>query len=149
MAITAVTYGKFLQKQLDGGHPVDFDTDTIKVSLHTSVYTPARDTHEFFSSITNELATALGYTAGGATLAGASVGLDTGGHFAYFDATDVTWAGAGFTFRYAVLRKDTGVAGTSPVICYFDFGTDITPAGDYILQWAIPGSGAILKFLSV
>lgn len=47
---------------------IDLDTDTIKVMLVTSAYTPDQDAHTKRSDFTNEV-TGAGYTAGGATLA--------------------------------------------------------------------------------
>ena len=47
--------------------------NTFKLSLHTSAYTPNNTTHEVFADVTNELATGFGYTAGGITLARASL----------------------------------------------------------------------------
>lgn len=123
MATTKV-YGT-AQKHLDAD--VDWATDTIKVSLHTSTYTPNQSTHEFFSSITNELTTANGYTAGGSTLASKSVTV-TALVTAYKAAT-TSWAvasGQTLTARYAVVRKDTGSSATSPVLAYVDMTTDQT-----------------------
>jgi hypothetical protein len=123
MATTKV-YGT-AQKHLDAD--VDWAADTIKVSLHNSTYTPNQSTHEFFSSVTNELATANGYTAGGATLGSKSVTV-TALVTAYKAAT-TSWAitsGQTLTARYAVVRKDTGTAATSPVLAYVDFTTDQT-----------------------
>lgn len=70
MAVTAFPYGSFPAKALN--KEVDFDTDTVKVALCTSAYTPAPDTHDYFNDITNEVA-GTGYTAGGATLASKTV----------------------------------------------------------------------------
>lgn len=112
-------------------------TDTIKVSLHTSTYTPSQTTHEFFSSTTNELATANGYTAGGATLGTKSV-VTTGLVTALRAANTVWTAGSGqtITARYAVIRKDTGTASTSPLLGYVDFGADTSATnGNFTITW--------------
>lgn len=42
---------------------VDFDSDALGWTLHTSSYTPNKDTHRFVSDLTNELTTGGGYTA--------------------------------------------------------------------------------------
>lgn len=47
---------------------IDFDTDTFKVLLVTSSYSPNKDTHTKRSDVTNEVS-GTGYTAGGATSA--------------------------------------------------------------------------------
>src|SRR3954464_9074670 len=49
---------KFLNKQ------VDWDSDALVWTLHTSTYAPNQDTHAFVSDLTNELSTGGGYTAG-------------------------------------------------------------------------------------
>lgn len=146
MAVTVTVYNKFKQNQMNGG-AVDLDTDTITVSLHTSTYTPDFDTHDFFDDVTNEVSNGSGYTTGGAALSGKVVSLDTASDFAYFDADDLTWTALTKTFRYAVIRKNTGTASTSPVIALIDFGTNQSPSAiDFTLQWPAPASGAILKF---
>lgn len=124
MAAQTKVYGN-TQKHLD--NDVDWASDTIKVSLHTSAYTPNQATDEFFSTVTNELATANGYTSGGATLASKSVTVTS--LTTAYKAGATTWtAGAGqtITARYAVVRKDTGTASTSPVLAYVLL--DTTPA---------------------
>lgn len=146
MAVTAVVYNIFKQKKISEADAIDFDADTIKVALTTSAYTPNIDTHDFFNDITNEVS-GTGYTAGGITLAGKTVNLDTAGDFAYLNANPVTWTTATFTTRYGILYKDTGSAATSPLIGYIDFGADqVSSGGDFTINWASAGSGGVLKF---
>lgn len=118
---------------------VDYQNDTIKVALVTSAYTPNADTHADFADITNEVS-GTGYTAGGKTLANQSVAQDNTNDKAKYDADNVTWASSTITARGAVIYKSTGVASTSPLICYVDFGTDkSSSAGDFIIQWNSEG----------
>ena len=118
---------------------IDLDTDTIKVALVTSSYTPDQDNHDYFDDITNEV-TGTGYTAGGATLTNKSVTQDNTDNEGVFDADDVTWSNSTITARGAVLYKDTGTASTSPLICYFDFGEDKSSAnGNFTIQWNSEG----------
>lgn len=146
MAVTVTPYLSFKKRQINGVSPVDLDTDTIKVSLHTSSYTPDLDAHDYADDLTNEVANGSGYTTGGAALASKAIGTDTGSDFAYLDADDLTWTSLTKTFRYAVVYKSTGTAGTSPLIMLINFGTDqVIAATDFILQWAAPASGGILK----
>lgn len=103
------------QKHLDAD--VDFAADTIKVTLHTSTYSPNQATHEFFSSASNELSTANGYTAGGATLGSKSVTVTS--LTTAYKAAATTWTASGtLTARYAIVWKDTGSAATSPLLAY-------------------------------
>jgi len=119
------------------------DTDTIKVVLVTSSYTPNIDTHTQYSHITNQV-TGTGYTAGGATLANKSVAVDTTNDRAKFDADDTTWTTASVTARGAIIYKYVDNAGspddTSPLICYKDFGADVTSTNaDFTIKWHADG----------
>jgi hypothetical protein len=117
------------------GNAIDFDTDTLKVALVTSSYTPNQDTHDFFDDVTNEV-TGTGYTAGGATLANPAVTLDTTNDLVKFDADDTVWSTATITARAGVLYKSTGTASTSGLIAYIDFGSDVTStAADFTIAW--------------
>lgn len=132
-----VIYNSFKAKIMDGS--IDLDTDTIKVALVTSSYTPNQDTHDFFDDVTNEVS-GTGYTAGGATLASKAVSADNTDNEGVFDAADVTWSTSTITARGAVVYKSTGTASTSPLICYIDFGSDkSSTAGDFTLQWNSEG----------
>ncbi len=118
---------------------VDHSSDTIKVALVTSSYTPDRDNHDFFDDVTNEIA-GTGYTAGGAALASKAVTQDDTNDEGKFDAADTAWTTATFTARGAVIYKDTGVSTTSPLIAYIDFGSDKTvTAGTFTIQWHADG----------
>lgn len=132
-----VIYNSFKKKIMDGS--IDLDTDTIKVALVTSSYTPDQDTHDFFDDVTNEVS-GTGYTAGGASLANKTVTQDNTNNKGVFDADDVTWSTSTITARGAVLYKSTGTAGTSPLICYIDFGSDKSSAGgNFTIQWNASG----------
>jgi len=118
-----VIYNSFKKKIMDGS--IDLDTDTIKVALVTSSYTPVQDTHDFFDDVTNEVS-GTGYTAGGATLGSKTVTQDDTNDRGVFDAADTSWSSSTLTARGAVIYKSTGVASTSPLIGYIDFGTNRT-----------------------
>jgi len=136
-AVTAFWYGLTARDQwgATAAGRIDWVTDTIKMSLHTVTYAPAQDTEEFFSSATNELATAGGYTSGGATLAGKTLTYDGPTNTVRLKATDVTWTTATFTARIAVIRKDTGSAATSPMMGWINFGADQSPSGiDFVVK---------------
>src|SRR5260221_31721 len=66
----------------------------------------------------------IGFTTGGAALTNLSSSYDSSTHKARFFADPSSWSVATFTFRYAVVYKSTGVAGTSPLVGYVDFGGD-------------------------
>lgn len=116
---------------------LDLDTDTLKMLLTTSTYTPSA-AHAKRSDVTNEI-TGTGYTAGGATLGSKTVtNVGTQG---VFDAADVSWATATFTARYAVLYKSRGGASSADeLIKVFDFGVDQVVAGaTFTIQFAATG----------
>lgn len=138
MAVTAFWYGKGLLHALSD---VDWTADTIKVALTASGYTPDQDAHEFYSSVTNELATANGYTAGGATLGSKTLTYDTSTNQVRLDAADASWTAVGaLTARRAVVYKSTGVAGTSPLLGWVDFGADVTATdAAFTVTWDATG----------
>ena len=114
----------------------DWVTDTIKVGLTTSTYVPNQDTHVFYSDITNELATATGYTAGGVTLGTKSTTYDSASNTNRLIAANASWTfSASKTMRIAFIYKDTGVAATSPLLGYVDFVSDQTSSGTFTIQW--------------
>lgn len=114
---------------------INLASDTLKVALVGSGYTPNQATHEYFSDVTNEVS-GTGYTAGGATLTSQSVTADTTNHRGKFTAANVTWSSATITAVGAVIYKSTGTAGTSPLIGYIDFGgTKSSSAGNFTIQW--------------
>lgn len=132
-----VIYNSAKTKLLNGN--IDLDTDTIKVALVTSSYTPDQDSHDFFDDVTDEVS-GTGYSGGGAALANKTVTQDNTNNRGVFDADDATWTTSTITARGAVLYKDSGVASTSPLICYFDFTSDkSSTAGDFTIQWNASG----------
>lgn len=146
MAVTATPYNALKSTMLLGTAKDLTASNKLKVSLHTSSYTPDIDADNFFDDVTNEVTTGSGYTTGGEIITTPSVTLDTSGDFSYLDADDTTWTALTKTFRYAVVRWDSGSAGTSPLLWLIDFGTNQSPAGvDFTLSWAAAGSGGLLK----
>lgn len=141
MAVTAKMYGNALLKALN--KEVDWDTDTIKVMLCTSSYTPNQDTHIYKSSVTNEV-TGTGYTAGGATLSNKTINYTDSTNTIKLDADDVTWSESTITARYAVIYDATGTDSTSVLLGYVDFGEDkVSSAGDFKITWDSAGIFAI------
>lgn len=112
-----IVYDSF--KQWEGDGTFDMDADTFKVTLHTNSYTPAL-THTVYADLTNELATANGYTNTGATLA--SVTWTRSSSTTTFDCADPTWTASGGSigpFRICVIRKSGTANGhVDPLVCY-------------------------------
>lgn len=135
--MASVVYNKAKQLLLKG----DIDLDSpCNVALVTSSYSPNIDSHDYYDDITNEVANGNGYTTGGITLSSTTVILDTTGDEAEFDAADITWAASTITARGAVLYRNTGTANTSPLIAYFDFGSDqSSSSGNFTITWNSEG----------
>ena len=135
---TTKTYGSLITKAFN--KEVDWDTDTIKVALVTSSYTPAQDTHDYWDDVSANEASGTGYSAGGATLASKTVGYTAGTNVTKFDAADVSWTTSTITARYAVVYVATGNAATSALIAYVDFGSDqSSSAGTFSIVWDAAG----------
>lgn len=137
-AVTAKWFGKALLGQFSAtaARRVDWANDTIKVALVKSAYEPNQDTDDFWDDVSANEIEGTGYTEGGETLAEASTEYDAASNTLRLDAKDVEWTEATITARYAVIYKDTGEAGTSPILAYVDFGEDQTVAsGTFKIEW--------------
>lgn len=120
---------------------VDLDTDTLKLALVTSSYTPATShtiwdpgTNNAADPSYNEVASGSGYTTGGATIAN-PVATNSN-----IDYDDVVWTSLTKTFRYAVCYVNKTAGGlVSPLLFYILLDTtpaDIVSAGsNYTIQW--------------
>lgn len=127
MAGTFHWYGLGLQKVVSG--TIDLDTDTFKMMLTTSAYTPNIDTHDFRDDVTNEV-TGTGYTAGGATLAGVGVTYDAASNQVRVTWTDPTWPSSTITARTAVIYKSRGgAASADELLAYVTESADVTSTG--------------------
>lgn len=138
-------YGAFGEHLAEG--TIDLDTDTIRAALVTSSYTPNANTHTQRSDFSaNELATANGYTSGGAALTG--VAISRTNLVTTFDAGDVSWTASGGNIgpaRYLVLYADVTRNGvTGPLIGYLTIDSapadvTITSGSTGTIQWAASG----------
>lgn len=116
---------------------IDFLSDTIKATLHTTTWVPNVDTNEAFADATNELTTANGYTALGVTLGTKTVTYNATGGVTTLSNATFSWTatGAGITFRYMVVWDDTTTTPADVFIGYFDYtgsGNTTIPAGSTI-----------------
>ena len=145
MAVSAYWFGKAIANAFGGeteaeSKVIDYLTDTIKVMLCTSSYTPSQDTHETKADVTNEV-TGDGYTAGGATLANKTLSYDAPSNTVKFDADDVEWTDSTITARYAVIYDDTPSGDSNKCLLgYIDFGENkASNAGSFKIQWHTDG----------
>lgn len=119
-------YGKGKEKLLTAA--INLSSDTIKVALVSSAYSPNLSTDEFHSTIS---ASILGTPQ---TLASKSITLGV------FDAADITFAAVagGSTASRLVIYKDTGLSASSPLLAVIDTITGFplaTNGGDVQVAW--------------
>ena len=138
MAVSAKLYGNFFNSL--GNKEIDLNSDTFKVMLCTSTYTPDQDLHNYKDDVTNEV-TGTGYTAGGATILNPAFSYTTGTNVFKWDGDDVSWASSTITARYAVIYDDTPATdATKPLIGYVDFGADVSSSsGTFSITWSASG----------
>lgn len=127
-------YNSYLESCLSYSPSTDLDTDTIKVRLvDTSVDYTFSAAHDFADDVTAYSGT-TDYTLAGKTVT-AGVFDDTG--TASWTAVAID---AAKTADALVIYKDTGTPGTSPLICYIDDFTAVTPNGsDIEITWNASG----------
>lgn len=138
MAITQAMCSSFKQQLLLAEH--DMDTDVFKIALYTSAATLDASTTVYTTS--NEVATAGGYTAGGNTLAGATVSLT--GTTAFVDFSDTSWTTATITARGALIYNSSK---SNKAVAVLDFGSDkISTGGTFTIQFPTnDASNAIVR----
>jgi hypothetical protein len=127
-------YGLGKQKLLSSTSAISLDTDTIKACLVTTSYIPNLATDEFYTSISAYLAGGASATMNTQTMGTKTITLGV------FDAADLTFPAvtAAVVAKYVVIWKDTGTAGTSPLLACIDTITGFpltTNGGDVTVQW--------------
>ena len=136
--VAYVKYQQFVKDLIDGVH--DMDGHVFKIALSNTA--PNVATHVVRGDIT-ELTTTGGYTVGGNTT---TVTTSTATGTAKATGTDPTaWtgAGAGFTFRYAILYNDTPSGPVDPLISYWDYASSQLVALGETLTVDLDGSAGI------
>ena len=100
-------------------------TDTLKIALYTALADLNESTTVY--STTNEIV-GTGYTAGGQTLTGATIG--TSGSIAYVNFSNVVWNPASFTTRCALIYNSSK---SNKSIAVLDFGSDKTATNTFTI----------------
>jgi len=135
----AVSINVYDQAKLDIlNSNLNLATDTIKAILLTSsaAFTAANTVYSDISA--NELATANGYTAGGATMSGQSLTKSTG--TSTFDANDVTWTASGGSIAAAFCALYSTTLSNRLILMVDLGGTNTATAGNqFVIQWNASG----------
>lgn len=133
--MASLIYNSCLNDMATGA--IDFDTNSFKIELVTSSYTPNKDTHTKRSDVTNEIS-GTGYTAGGASTT-VTVTNDTANDRIDIEFSDVSWTSATLTAAAAVIYKTTGTAANDNLVAYLDFGGNVTSTnGTFTLDITSP-----------
>jgi hypothetical protein len=100
-------------------------TDTLKIALYTALADLNENTTVYSTS--NEVV-GTGYTAGGQTLTGVTIG--TSGSIAYVNFSNVVWNPASFTTRCALIYNSSK---GNKSIAVLDFGSDKTATNTFTI----------------
>lgn len=151
MATTITAYHSLKKYLMDG--TINPSTDTIKVALVTSGYTPD-PTHDVLAEVLASPSPEVeavaspdnGYTQGGEALTGQTVTGEDSPSQAVFDAADLTWSALTATFRYGIMYAEKSVGSpaiVNPLIAYILFDAtpdDVEISGiDFTIQWPAAG----------
>ena len=116
----------FKQNLLNGLE--NFTSGTYKIALYTSVANLDNTTTAY--TTTGEVV-GTGYTAGGKTLVNIAPASSTTQNCAYISFNNVTWTGASFTARGALIYNGT----TNAAVCVLDFGSDKVASGSFTVTF--------------
>lgn len=117
-------------------------TDTLKIALYTALADIGPSTTVYTTA--NEVS-GTGYVAGGVTLTGTTISTDTTTGTVYVDFADVSWPGANFTARGALIYNTTR---SNKSVAVLDFGSDksFTAISNTVTMPANTASTALIRF---
>lgn len=116
MATTSLS-NNFRRDILNG--VINLSSDTIKMALYSG---QSHDQNTGAYTTTGQVS-GSGYTAGGATMSGASQTTDTTNHVSFYDWNDVSWSSSTITADSCLVYDDTVSSPTADVSIYIgDFG---------------------------
>ena len=144
MAIQQGLTNSFKQEMLQAGQ--NLATDTLRMALYTALSDIGPLTTVY--ATTNELPTGNGYTAGGVVMTGVTISTQTTGPNAgtvYVDFADVSWPGANFTARGALIYNTTR---SNKSVAVLDFGSDktFTSTNNTVTMPANTATAALIRF---
>ena len=118
MAIQQGLTNSFKQEMLQAEQNIV--TDTLRMALYTAFADIGPTTTVYTTA--NEVA-GTGYTAGGELVTGATISTDVNTGTVYVNFADVSWPGANFTARGALIYN---VTRSNKTVAVLDFGSDKT-----------------------
>jgi len=118
MSIQQGLTNSFKQEMLQAGQ--NLATDTLRMALYTAFSDIGPLTTVY--TATNEV-TGTGYVAGGVAVTGATISTDVNTGTVYVDFADVSWPGANFVARGALIYN---VTRSNKSVAVLDFGSDKT-----------------------
>jgi len=118
-------------------------SNTLKMALYTGDATLGPTTTVY--TTTNEVV-GTGYTAGGRVITGVTINTDSNTNTVYVNFNNVSWAGANFTARGALIYNSTQ---SNKSIAVLDFGADklFTAANNTVTMPVNTASTALLRFV--
>ena len=121
----------------------DLSANTLKMALYDGFATLGPTTTAYTTA--NEVV-GTGYTAGGATITGVTIATDVTTNTVYIDFNNVSWPGASFTARGALIYNSTQ---SNKSIAVLDFGSDkiFTSVSNTITMPVNSASTALLRFV--
>ena len=141
MAIQQGLTNSFKQEMLQAGQ--NLATDTLRMALYTALSDIGPLTTVY--TATNELPTGNGYTAGGVVMTGATIATDVQTGTVFVDFADVSWPGANFIARGALIYNTTR---SNKAVAVLDFGSDktFTSTNNTVTMPANTATTALIRF---
>ena len=140
MAIQQGLTNSFKQEMLQAGQ--NLATDTLKMALYTG-FADLGPTTTAYTTASEVVGT--GYTAGGELVTGATISVDAQTNTVYVDFSNVSWPGANFTARGALIYN---VTRSNASVAILDFGADklFTSATNTVTMPVNSATTALIRF---
>jgi hypothetical protein len=121
----------------------NLSSNTLKMALYTAYATLNPSTTAYTTD--NEIVGA-GYTAGGVTITGVTITTDVATNTVYINFNNVSWPGASFTARGALIYNSSQ---SNKSIAVLDFGSDklFTATNNTVTMPVNAASTALLRFV--
>lgn len=131
----------FRSEIVQGGQ--NLASNTLKMALYTSYATLNPSTTVY---TTTDEVVGTGYTAGGRVITGVTISTDASTNTVYVSFNNVSWPGASFTARGALIYNSTQ---SNKSIAVLDFGSDklFTTANNTVTIPVNTASTALLRFV--